>query len=95
MYDSSSSACIVFNWKRDQIKEQVTKKGADPDWKKGLPWLTYSQKPTALLQTSLLNHNFDLTVGFFSDSKRSDSLKFKLGVYNLNGTFIGFQDLDS
>jgi len=75
----------------------VTKKGADPDWRKGLPWLTYATKPSVLLKSSLKNNDFDLTVGFFSDpkSKRSDSLRFKLGVYNINGTFVGFQDLDS
>ena len=97
MYDSSSAACIIFNWLKDKNTSQVTKKGADPDWKRGLPWLTYSNSASTLLKTSLSNHNFDLTVGFYNDknAKRSDSLRFKLGVYNINGTFVGFQDLDN
>jgi hypothetical protein len=92
MYDSNGAACKLFDFKKNELTTPVNKKGADPDWKQGLPWLTYATKPSILLKQSLKESNFDLTVGFFSDAatKRSDSLRFKLGVYKIDGTFIGF-----
>jgi hypothetical protein len=35
---------------------------------------------------------FDLTVGFYDQAAagRSSMLKFVLGVYSMNGTFLGF-----
>lgn len=97
MYDSNGAACKLFDWKKDKMKVPITKKGADPDWRKGLPWITYATKPSVLLKTTLKNVDFDLTVGFFNNKRtnRSNSLRFKLGIYNINGTFIGFEDLDS
>ena len=68
----------------------------DLGWKLGMPWLYY-QKETAtnIIQSS---GKIDLTVSFVKDDKlpeRKTQLNFTLARYSINGTFNGFNKLNT
>lgn len=66
MYDPGSGACTLFAEQEKQASEQDPNK--NDGWRKGLPWLDYTQDVKTLLQSSLKSQNFDLTVGFYDDA---------------------------
>lgn len=68
MYDPGSAACTLFDGLVTDLSNKASDQYPDDGWKKGLPWLTYTQDVKTLLQTSLKSQNFDLTVGFYDDA---------------------------
>lgn len=62
-------------------------------WQAGLPWLYYDKTAKEVLQDE---QPLSLTVGFYTDQtekNRFNQLKYWLARYNLEGDFLGWQEL--
>ena len=62
-------------------------------WQTGLPWLYYDKTAKEVLQDE---QPLSLTVGFYTDpteKNRFNQLKYWLARYNLEGDFLGWQEL--
>jgi len=65
----------------------------DQNWKLGLPWLYYDRKATEVLNEAK-RVKFRASFGY---ERRGigiiNKFKYKLAVFDLEGTFLGWQDL--
>jgi hypothetical protein len=87
MYDEDSAACKQY------LKIAELRLGSyhnQEDWKKTLPWLYYSGEANDVtndkgikMKLAFREENVDFSI----------SLSFKLAKYNLDGSFVGMEDL--
>jgi hypothetical protein len=65
----------------------------DDGFKQGFPWLFYERAPTDVL---LVNDRIKFRASFNEENLAVGivrDLHFKLGKYELDGTFLGYEDL--
>ena len=83
LYDDQSTVCATYI-------SITTKRGNDYqfnvlNWVKGMPWLYYAGNSVACFDSGI-----DQSV-----SLRNDHLQYVLGTYTMNGTFLGYQPLNT
>lgn len=95
LYNMKSPACLLFQ--EITVNRPTIPKASpfynDEGFKQGFPWLFYQRDATSVLyepkrikfRASFNEEN--LSVGIISD------LHFKLAKYELDGTFLGYEDL--
>jgi len=83
MYDDESAACIAHN---NIVSQRFNTFENVDNWVLGQPWLYVSGDPTA-------------TARFYSYKKRvslnNQFVKLVLAAYTMNGTFVGFRNLET
>lgn len=92
MYRENYSACLAFKNMKTSITAQQDQ-FYDVGWRENLPWIYYSESGSEVIEKS---SRVQGKARFQSSS--SDILgvlRFVLGMYNLEGDFLGFQDLGS
>ena len=103
LYDQASPACRF-------LKEYMGEGSAgNANWanelREGLPWIQYtgqddstgSGKATTLLAETLASQGYNVVPAMLDDKSNGVSrhMKFQLGQYALNGTWLGFTELGS
>lgn len=101
LYNEQTLACKLYRMilmDREDAPQQVKSNStyyADLGWTPGLPWLYYDQTPKQVLSEG---EPLDLTVSFYvdpNDKSRTQQLKYWLATYNVEGEFLGWQELSN
>jgi len=72
-------------------KTRDTNYHSQEDWKYSLPWLYYKDEADDIIS----DRGIHMKVSFSDVKEHTSHLKFKLAKYDLNGTFMGIEDLTS
>ena len=89
LYDEESAACELY---RDIADSRPSFSNAIRDWPEGMPWLYFDSG------TAVENELVELQLSFDEASEESNgsifaTLRFVLGKYAMDGTWLGFEDL--
>lgn len=87
MYSEQKASCKAI--KDLANKEKATQNTFyDKGWKKNVPWIYYDEDSAATIENpSRVNARMSLASGKY--------LTFKLAKYNLTGSFLGYEDLET
>ena len=87
-YDLSSTPCRLYDHLESTLRAQRHTWGA----REHLPWLTYARDGDDTRKITDLK----MELSFSSDDGQRDAkLKFRLAAYTVNGTFLGFSELNT
>lgn len=101
LYNEQTLACKLFREimidreDSNQKPSKATYIYQELGWVPDLPWLYYDQTPDQVFNQG---EPLDLTVSFYSDSNdktRTQALNYWLASYNVEGQFLGWQQLSS
>ena len=88
MYKENSAPCLALKNMQTSITT-AQNSFYDSGWRAKIPWLYYAATGSSVIQQS----NRVQGKAKFQDSSAISFLNFKMGKYNLEGNFLGFEDL--
>ena len=92
LYDESAEACKVYKAARDNQALLANLDQPDSGWKRNIPWLYYEEDTKDLLEDES-KVNFEVTFNPDEEKSKTGVLKFHFAKYQLDGTFLGFEDV--